>query len=517
MDTELIRLLLVEDNPIDVEVIRGCLSDTPGVQIELEHADCFATAQERLANRDFDAALLDLNLADSSGLATVIRAHTNYPALPIVVLTGEESDQMAVESLKEGAEDYLCKSKLEPRLLLRTIRYAIERAGHRQADRQFRDEKARYRDLLAAVTTYNYSVTFANGSPAMTWHSLGCLSATGYSPSEYVDDPDLWIEMVHPEDRDSVLQHIRKIHAGEKVPPVEHRILHKDGTTRWIRDTVIHRYNETGDLVGYDGVVEDISRRKQAEETLREREAHLLAAQGIQARLWPKESPSLPGYDIAGAVFPAAFAAGDYFDYVPMLDGSLGLVIGDVSGHGLGPAIVMALTYAHLRSLLEIYSDVGDILARVNRFLINETDHFVTLLFGRLMLAARQFVGTNAGHPPGYVLNSKGHVKGKIGSTAVPLAVIPDATFPAGNVVALEPGDVVVLLTDGILETRSPDNAIFGMCRTFDVIRANQSRSAREIIEAIYDAVLNFCHPQKPDDDMTAIVIKVLADEDRSE
>ena len=138
-----------------------------------------------------------------------------------------------------------------------------------------------------------------------------------------------------------------------------------------------------------------------------------------------------------------------------MLDGSLGLVIGDVSGHGLGPAIVMALTYAHLRSLAQVYTDVEEMLARVNRFLTNETDHFVTLLFGRLTPGTRSFVGVNAGHPPGYVLDGAGRIKARIESKSVPLAVLPDATFPTSDSVTLAAGDMVLLLTDGILKAQS--------------------------------------------------------------
>ena len=297
-----------------------------------------------------------------------------------------------------------------------------------------------------------------------------------------------------------------------ELPPIEHRILHKDGSTRWIRNTIIHRYDEQRRLSGYDGVVEDISERKRVEEVVRQREAHLLAAEAIQARLWPKAPPWLPGFDIAGAVYPAEFAAGDYFDYIPMPDGSVGFVVGDVAGHGLGPGIVMALAYAHLRSLVQVHNDIQDILTRLNRFLINETDHFVTFLFGRLIPGTRSFVAVNAGHPPGYVLDRCGHVKAQVGSTTLPLAVLPDAEFPSCDPVMLKPGDLVLLFTDGIPEARSPGGTVFGNERMLEVVGTNRDRPAVEIVEAIHCAVQEFCCPGKPCDDITAIVIKVEAE-----
>jgi sigma-B regulation protein RsbU (phosphoserine phosphatase) len=452
---------------------------------------------------------VDLNLPDSSGLETLAQVHDRNPQIPIVVLTGLSPQKFGLQAMEAGAEEYLAKDDLEPKLLVRTVRYAIERAGHRRADQQYQEEAGRYRRLLGAITSYTYSVTFDDGMPASSEHTLGCLATTGYSPKEYAANPYLWIQMVHPDDREMVRQYVAQVHTGEKVPPIEHRILHKNGSTHWIRNTAILRYDDAGILVGYNGLVEDISERKRVEAVAREQEAHLLAAAAIQARLWPKAPPALPGFDIAGAVHPAEFAAGDYFDYVPLADGSWGLVIADVSGHGLGPGIVMALTYAHMRSLARICRDPAEILRQVNRFLVDETDPFVTLLFARLVPNTRSLTWINAGHPAGAILDPAGNVKARLEATTIPLAVLPDATFPSPEAVTLESGDIVLLLTDGILEARSVADSGFGMERALEVVTANRGRTASEIVAAIHRAVRDFCRPGKPLDDMTTIVIKV--------
>ena len=181
MDSELLRILVIEDNPTDARMIGECLTRASRRPVELEHVRKLSDGLTQLASGRFDVVLLDLALEDSSGVETVVRVHACNRYVPIVVLTGTEADDVALDALKSGAEDFLYKSELEPGLLLRSIHYAIERVGHRQSEQQFRDEEARYRQLLAAVTTYTYSVKFANGSPVSTHHSLGCLSATGYT------------------------------------------------------------------------------------------------------------------------------------------------------------------------------------------------------------------------------------------------------------------------------------------------------------------------------------------------
>lgn len=135
----------------------------------------------------------------------------------------------------------------------------------RQAQEALRQSEERYRQLLEAVPTYTYSVQLQGDKPVGTHHSIGCVTVTGYTPLEYAADPSLWIEMVHPEDRASVLEHIRHVLAFEAVKPIEHRIIHRDGTVRWVRDTIVRHHDSDGHITRYDGLVEDITDRKRAE------------------------------------------------------------------------------------------------------------------------------------------------------------------------------------------------------------------------------------------------------------
>jgi serine phosphatase RsbU (regulator of sigma subunit) len=264
-------------------------------------------------------------------------------------------------------------------------------------------------------------------------------------------------------------------------------------------------------LVRYDGLVEDITERWRAEQALRETEVQLLAAAKIQERLLPAAPPLVPAFDIAGAVYPAAFTAGDFFDYLAMPDGNVGFVVSDVSGHGFGPSLLMASASTLFRLLAETHLDLGEIMAKVNRFLAKETDddEFVTLLLVCLNPRTGSIVYASAGHPPGYVLDASGAVKAQLQSTGFPLAVSPDSAFPVAGPVKLDPGDIVLLMTDGLHDAASLDGAAYGSGRVLEIVRANRTKTASAIINNLYRDVCEFSHREKPVDDVTLVVIKV--------
>jgi serine phosphatase RsbU (regulator of sigma subunit) len=244
-------------------------------------------------------------------------------------------------------------------------------------------------------------------------------------------------------------------------------------------------------------------------ERLRE---ELRVARKVQQRLFPAAPPPVAGLDISGTSTPADAMGGDYFDYIPMADGALGVVIGDVSGHGLGPALLMAEMRAYLRALLLTHGDVGAAVTLLNRALAADTDdRFATLLLARFDPGGRSFTYVSAGHMTGYVLDPSGAVRLPLPATQMPLGVLPDTAFDAGPPLTLEPGELVLLVTDGLVEAHTAEQVLFGSERLLEFVQAHHRRSAREILEALFAAVPAFCGSAGPGDDMTAIVVKVLA------
>ncbi len=234
-------------------------------------------------------------------------------------------------------------------------------------------------------------------------------------------------------------------------------------------------------------------------------------ARQIQQKLFPVAPLPLSGFDIAGASHPAEATGGDYFDYVPMRNGSLGVLIGDVSGHGYGPALLMAQTRAYLRAFLLTHTDLREIITLANRALADDTPEgrFTTLLFARLDPGARSFQYVSAGHATGYLLSPAGAVKAELRSTGMPLGVMAEAEFESSPPVALEPGDAVLLLTDGVVEAHDAAENLFGADRALDAVRAHLDRPAREAIARLFQAVSEFCGERAQLDDMTAVLIKV--------
>lgn len=135
-----------------------------------------------------------------------------------------------------------------------------------------RESEERYRRLLESITDYMYTVKIENGRPVSTTHGPGCLAVTGYTSEYFQMSPHQWWDIIYEEDRNAVFRQAERILSGEAVQPIEHRIIHKDGSIRWIRNTIVSHYDKEGKLIAYDGVIEDITERRMAEEALKESE-----------------------------------------------------------------------------------------------------------------------------------------------------------------------------------------------------------------------------------------------------
>ncbi len=253
------------------------------------------------------------------------------------------------------------------------------------------------------------------------------------------------------------------------------------------------------------------TRRHRAEAALRDASEEFRAAKEIQQRLYPTEPPALPGFDIAGALYPAKATAGDYFDYFPLPGGCLGIVVGDVSSHGMGPALLMSETRACLRTLAQSSGDVYQILTRVNRMLTADTDdfHFVTLVLAKIDPATRELVYGSAGQRS-YLLHADRTVT-VLDSTGLPLGVDAEATVPMAPPLQLTlcGGDLLVMFTDGVVEAESAGRTRFGVGRALEVIQRERQKPARQIIEALRRDIDAFCRYQPHQDDITIVLVKL--------
>ena len=241
----------------------------------------------------------------------------------------------------------------------------------------------------------------------------------------------------------------------------------KNGEEYLQRLTITCIRDVTGKITHYVGDGQDITDEKRAEAD----RAAIQAARRVQESLFPKTPPQLPGFDIAGAVHPANLASGDFYDFLAMGESSLGVLIADVSGHGLAPSLLMAQMQAYMLALAECHVDPGDLLTHANRlFGRGDSGHFVTVFLCRIHAASRMFTYAAAGHQ-GFLMKEDGRVV-QLEATGIPLGIEPHTSFPSSAAFSLHTGDTLVLLTDGVEEAMSPQQRVFGLERAFDVVRA---------------------------------------------
>lgn len=241
-------------------------------------------------------------------------------------------------------------------------------------------------------------------------------------------------------------------------------------------------------------------------------ERDLSIAREIQQGLIPAEAAKVPGFDIAGWNKPADETGGDCYDYMTVHDGSLAMIIADATGHGIGPALMIAECRALFRALASACKDLAEVVGKVNNLLFEDLpdDRFVTAFFGLLSPDNHTVSFLSAGHGPiiEYILEKDEFLE--LPANAMPLGIVPDVPFDSPDRFQMQPGDMMILVTDGFFEWQNAAKEQFGTERMFDVIRRHRDLPCAEIIRRLYDEVRAFAPGTQQADDLTAIFIKRL-------
>lgn len=234
-------------------------------------------------------------------------------------------------------------------------------------------------------------------------------------------------------------------------------------------------------------------------------------ASEVQEHLFPQRLPPVPGLDYSGKCRPAREVGGDYYDFLALADGRLGIAIGDVSGKGLGAALMMASLEASLRALVPVVNDPAELMERVNGLVYqaSASNRFATLFYAQYYPASRSLSYVNAGHNPPVVLrNCAGVYQIFRLETGGPVVGLLPHRYQRG-IFPLEVADLVVLFTDGVSESMNARYEEWGEERLIDFAKTCQGLAAHEVTRRILAAAQAFAAGFPQHDDMTLVVLRV--------
>jgi serine phosphatase RsbU (regulator of sigma subunit) len=247
-----------------------------------------------------------------------------------------------------------------------------------------------------------------------------------------------------------------------------------------------------------------------AEERMeRERLEHeLQLASEIQQRFQPTAPPQLKGYELQGISFPCYEIGGDYYDFIERRDGRLIIALGDVSGKGTAAALLMSSLHAAVHAQAAFNNSIVDTIKAVNQYLAENipSNRFVTLFYAELDPTTGALAFLNAGHNPPLIVHAAGTVE-QLASGGLPLGINPTAEFREGRT-QLNPGDVLVIYSDGVSEAQSPEGEEFGTARLWEVVSRNLDASAAGIRDRIESALTKFSQGTPAADDITLVIVK---------
>ncbi len=509
-----LKVLVVEDSEFDGQVMLSVLRQG-GYALHSQRVDNRSAFREALGTGDWDVILSDYNLPEFDAPEALRILNATAKDIPFIIISGGIGEDVAVAAMKSGAHDYLMKGQLA-RLVVaveREMREARIRRERHQVEMALRESELRNRLLWENSTD---AVVFMDQEGLIHFANPAATATFGYTNSELVGGrmDRLFLEPGLGEMQRRV-QQMERVGGGE-LP--RSSLLLIEGRTRQgeiIPLEIASCSIELHQSLMMVSFIRDISERLRAESELRHHEEDLRAAREIQQWMFPKRPPECPGLDIAGASFPAGAAGGDYYDYLGLPGGLTGLVVADVTGHGIGPALLMAEARAYLRILAGPTGDAGEILTRANMALEEDLslERYITMLLVSIDAQGRTISWSSAGHSSGWVLGRDGGVRFVLERMGPPLGVESGLSYQGRSGLPLEKGDIVLLLTDGFEESASPSGELFGTRRIHQIVHRNRHLPSVEILALLRDEAERFVGDGDQEDDLTGIIARVDPEE----
>ncbi len=277
------------------------------------------------------------------------------------------------------------------------------------------------------------------------------------------------------------------------------------GEERFLLSFDVHPKAREEDLLLALGIIRTVVDSKVRTERL---EGLLQDARRIQQSILPRAIPQVGDFELSGLSVPAEAVGGDFYDFIPLGDLSFGAAIADASGHGLLAALLVRDIYVGLRMGIGSDFKIARTIERLNRILNKSrlTTKFVSLFYGEFETNG-DVVYVNAGHPSPLHLETATGTFHELASTGMVLGPAPDAVY-SRRATHMEPGDVVLLYTDGVVEAHDSKGREFGVARLKKLLHEARRESAREVVQRVINAARSWSHGAPTEDDMTAVAIR---------
>jgi sigma-B regulation protein RsbU (phosphoserine phosphatase) len=312
------------------------------------------------------------------------------------------------------------------------------------------------------------------------------------------------------------LQHFLRTGIGPLLNQlIEHVAMRRDGSEFPVELSIAPL--RLGNAYIFSGFIHEITARKAAEQKIRQAEINLAIAQSeikIAQRIQASLSPSAPirtdHFEVTGYCLPADQVGGDYFDYFFRNQDQLDMIIADVSGHSIGPALFMVETRSAIRTQANRLGTPSETLGVLNNFLfedLDNADYFITLFYLQYDITSQQLSFANAGHPPPLLLSPFKRECRQLDADGMILGVRKNIIFEE-KTTTISNGDLILLYTDGLTEAENPDGDFFGVERLSEVFIQNAQLSPEKIIDALLTHLKQFCQSELFKDDITLMVFK---------
>lgn len=255
-----------------------------------------------------------------------------------------------------------------------------------------------------------------------------------------------------------------------------------------------------------DAALQEAEMRRQVERL----EHDLQIARSIQQSLLPKAPPQIAGFEVAGWNRSAEDTGGDFYDWKRLLDGRWVVVLGDVTGHGIGPAMLASVCRAYSRASFNDHHSLENTFQNINRSFAEDLtpERFATFVAAICCDNANEVELLSAGHGPLFIYNARSQTFQYLDAQALPLGILPEMNDAAHVTIEMGPGDIVLLITDGFFEWENPAEEQYGTKRLAEVVSRFSDQEPQTIIDELYSSVRSFSQGTPQKDDLTAVLIK---------